>query len=417
MNTPVSRDLGHGVRVIPSDGGGIVVLSSDLDLGWRQRGGGRPGAAVVWEGSAFEVVECEPWRQGSRWTLEPWTGDDVMRVVITLDGAMVDAAALAVRKAARVAELRPWLWIGSPILGLTPASTQRRWRDEFDFPATLATALSAIGEIVVGTICVIELFVSMFGDESLFPQIPRLVILFGLVFFVEGAIRLAQAASDSGPVGSLIGWLVSFPKRRKSPSSVSTPAPTVQAFDASAGTLELVSTIHRRDWEEPGVLPYRGELFTLVDTDRLGESWVYHFHRVGDTADLGSIQLRLAPPRSRMEGRSFSDQRGAVETVLLTIAATLAPRRYQERWARELGIRPFWFTVMGASAELIGGLANLRAPGDQPGLLVLLNLYFCVEAMVRYSSLVFRGRPLGSVLGLPLATILERYFPGGSRSV
>jgi len=417
MTSTASRDLGHGVRVIPGDGGGIVVLSAELDLGWRTREGGRPGAAVMWEGSGFEVVDREPWRRGARWTLEQWRGDDVMRVVTPLDGATVAAAAKTARTAVRAAELRPWLWIGAPILGFAPASIQRRWREDLAFPATLATSLSAIGEIVVGAMCVIELFVSTVGDESLFPRIPRLVIVFGLVLFVEGAIRLAQAVSDLEPVGSLFGWLASIPRRREPPPSVPMPAPTVQAFDTSTGTLELLSTIHRRDWEDPGVLPYRGELFILAGTDRLGEGWVYHFHRVGDTDDFGSAQLRLAPPRSKMEGRSFADQRGAIETVLLTMAATLAPRRFQERWAREIGVRPFWFTLMGASAELLGGVTNLGAPGDQPALIVLLNLFFCAEAVVRVSSLILRGRPLGSVLGLPLSSILERYLPEVEPSV
>jgi len=412
MTSQTSRDLGHGVRVMPGEGGGIVVLSGEFDLGWRPRGGSRPGAAVVWDGSGFEVVEREPWRRGARWTLEPWTGDNVMRVVTPLDGATVAAAALAARTADRAAGLRPWLWIGAPILGFAPASAQRRWRDDLAFPATLASALSAISEIVVGAMCVIELLLSAFDNQTLFPWLPRPVIFFGLLLFVEGAIRMVQVFSELEPVGSLFGWLATIPKRRQPRSSVPIQAPTVQTFDLAAGTLELLSAIHRRDWEEPGVLPYRGELFKLAGTDRLGEGWVYHFDRVGDSDDPVSTRLRLVQPAARMEGRSFADQPGAVETVLLSIAATLAPRRYQERWAGELGIRPGWFTVMGASAELLGGLVNLGAAGELSVSTVLLNLFFCAEAMVRFGSLVFKGAPLGSVFGLPLTAILEKRLPG-----
>jgi len=417
MTSTTSCDLGHGVRVMPGGGGGLVVLSSDIDLGWRPRENGRPGAAVMWEGSGFEVVEHEPWRRGARWILEPWTGDGIMRVVTPLDGATVEAAALAARKAAQAGKLWPWLWFGAPILGFAPASRQRRWRDDFAFPATLATSLSAFLEIAVGAMCVIELFASAFGEEALFPWIPRPVVFLGLIIFIEGAVRLAQITSDPGPVGSLFGLPISILDGREKPQIEPIPAPRVEAFDAAAGILELISTIHRRDWEEPGVLPYRGELFILAGTEKFGQSWAYEFHRVEDTADVPGTRLRLVPPRSRMEGRSFSDRRGAVETVLLTVAATIAPRRYQERWATELGVRPFWFTLMGASAELLGGLVNLGAPGNQPALIVLLNLFFCGEAVVRFSSLVFKGRPLGSVLGLPLATILEGVLPESGRSV
>jgi hypothetical protein len=401
---------------MPSDGGGIVVLSAEIELGWRPRAGGRRGAAVVWEGSGFEVVEREPWRRGARWTLEPWLGEDVMRVVSTLDRAKVDGTAQAARAAARASGLRPWFWLLSPLLGFAPASRQLRWRDDMGFPATLATSLSAVLEIVVGAACVVEFLVSMLGDDSLFPWIPRPVIFFGLALFVEGAVRLAQAVSDCEPVGSLFGFPVSLLERRRTPPLEPIPAPAVRAYDASTGVLELLSMIHRRDWEEPGVLPYRGENFLLVSTDRLGAGWVYVFDRVEETPAGSATRLRLLPPRSRTEGRSFADQAGAFETVLLTIAATLAPRRFQERWARELGVRPLWFTMIGASAELIGGLANLGGSGNRSELTVLLNLFFCAEAMVRFSSLVLRGRPLGSILGLPLAAILERRLPdrGGS---
>ncbi len=417
MTRPTSCDLGHGVRVMPGDGGRIVVLSADFDLGWRLREDGRPGAAVMWEGSGFEVVERAAWRRGARWILAPWTGEDVMRVVLPLDRDSVVAAARAARAGARAARLRPWLLIGAPILGLAPASVQRRWRDDIAFPATLATALSAISEIVVGSMCVVELMLSAFGDESLFPWIPEPVVPLGLVIFVEGAIRMAHVVSENGPLGSLVGLPVTLLERRKSPPSEPIPAPTVENFDASTGRLELLSTIHRRDWDEPGFLPYRGEVFSLAAIDRLGKDWVYVFHRVVDADQPPAATLRLAPPRSKMEGRSFADQRGAAEIVLLSIAATLAPRRFQERWARELGVRPFWFTLMGASAELIGGVTNLDAPGDPKVLMVLLNLFFCAEALVRFCSLLFRGRPLGSVFGVPLAAILEKRLPESARAI
>lgn len=412
MTSSTSCDLGHGVRVMPGDGDGIVVVSAEFDLEWRPRHAGRPGSAVVWEESGFEVVERESWRRGARWILEPWTGDDVMRVVLPLDGAAVAAAARAAQRAARAAKLRGWFWIAAPILGFAPASRQRRWLDRYAFPATLATSMSAILEIAVGAVCVIELLASVLADGTPFPWIPRPLVLLGFFIFIEGAVRLAIFASDPGPVGSLFGIPLEILDHRGSVQSETIPAPTVQAFDVATGTLDLLSSIHRRDWSEPGVLPYRGELFTLATTDRLGEDWVYRFQRTEAFAEPWATRLRLVPPRSRMDGRSFADQPGAVETVLLTIAATLAPRRYQERWAERLGVRASWFTVMGASAELVGGLANLGGVGDRSEAMVLLNLFFCAEAVVRFGSLIFRGQPLGSVFGLPLATVLEKYLPG-----
>ena len=122
MTSTTSRDLGHGVRVMPGNSGGIVVQSSDYDLGWRTRIGGRPGAAGMWEEACYEVVEREPWRRGGRWILAPWTGEDVMRVVLPLDAAAVKASAERARLAARAEEMRPALQLLSPVLGFATGS-------------------------------------------------------------------------------------------------------------------------------------------------------------------------------------------------------------------------------------------------------------------------------------------------------
>jgi hypothetical protein len=44
-------------------------------------------------------------------------------------------------------------------------------------------------------------------------------------------------------------------------------------------------------------------------------------------------------------------------------------------------------------------------------LALLLNLFFVFEAVVRFSSVVLKGRPQGSLFGLPLVPILERILP------
>ena len=411
MTSTTSRDLGHGVRVMPGDGDGIVVQSSDFDFGWRPRMGERPGAAVMWEGSSVEVVEREPWRRGWRWTLAPWRGEDVMRVVLPLDDAAVHTAAVSAETAVRARKLRPWFWLLSPLLGFAAAPWQLRWRDELSFPATLATWLSAIFELVVGAACLLEFIAAIGGGITIFPWIPRWVTYFGLIFFVEGLVRLVQVAADSEPVGSFLGFLISFLERREPPTPEPIDAPSLQTYDEVGGVLEFVSTILRRDWEEPGLLSYRGDLFALDSTERLGESWVYVFGRLEVAENWDGPRLRLIPPRSKVVGRSFAGEPGLIKTGLLTIACTLAPRRFQERWASELGVGEKWFTVMGASAELLGGLSNLGASEVAPAPIVLLNLFFVGEAVVRFGSLVLRGHPLGSVLGLPLAPILERYLP------
>ena len=411
MTSTTNRDLGHGVRVLPGEGNGLVVLSENLDLGWRARVGGAPGSAVMWRGSGFEVVDREPWRRGARWRLAPWTGGDVMRVVLPLDEAAISSAAKAARMLALSTRIRPWLWLLSPILGFAPAAWQRRWRNTLGYPATIATWLSALLELAVGAVGVIETISAMGAGVSLFPWIPRPIVFFSLVFFVESLIRLAQVATDSEPVGSVFGLIAAVFERPSPRIEEPLPAPSVEAFDEGAGTLDLISPIQRRDWEGPGHLPYRGEAFALEATDRLGESWVYRFVRVAAAGELPETVHRLLPRRSKVAGRTLSDQSGVVKTVLLSIACTMAPRRFQERWAWQVGMRPTWFTVIGATAELIGGLGNLGGGRGGEPLALLLNLFFFVEAMVRFAAVVFNGRPRGSLLALPILPTLERLLP------
>lgn len=365
----------------------------------------------MWEGSSFEVVNREPWRGGDRWTLVPWTGEDVMRVVAPLDEGAVESAAVAARSSTVAVRLRPWLWLLSPLLGLAPAAWQRRWRDSWGYPATVATWLSGILEVAVGTAGVIEIMSGLGAGESFLPWLPRPLVYLGLALFVEGLVRLAQVVSDSEPVGSMFGLLVAVFERRSPAADDPPAAPSVARFDVRAGELELVSSIHRRDWESPGRLPYRGDLYVLEATTKVGASWVYRFVR-SDAAEPGSESThRLLPSRSKTVPRSFAEQPGIVKTVLLTIACTLAPRRFQERWAWQLGVRPSWFTVIGASAELIGGLSNLGAEPDGGTPVLLLNLFFVFEAAGRFAWLVLKGHPLGSVFGLPLAAFLEPHLP------
>lgn len=411
MTSSTGCDLGHGVRVMPGEGDIVVVQSAELDLGWRPRSDDARGSAVTWDGGSFEVVERSPWRHGASWVLVPWTGEDVMRVVLPLNGVVVEAAAREARAASREAQLRPWFWLLSPVLGFASASAQRRWRDEWGFPATTATWLSAIFEFTLGALCIMELMVASQTGVDVFSWIPRPLLFCGLPLCVEGLVRMKMVASDSEPIGSFFGLIGSVFERSKDPIPEPINAPAVKTWDDANGILGLVSTIHRPDWENPGLLSYKGDFFALDSTERIGESWLYVFGRLEVAENWDGPRLRLIPPRTEIKERSFADQPGFVKIVLLSIACTLAPRRFQERWAWELGVKAKWFTVIGASTELIGGLDNLGSPEGQTALTVLLNMYFVAEALTRFGSVLINRQPLGSVLGLPLAPILERVLP------
>ena len=133
MASQTSHDLGHGVRVVPGGADGVVVLSESIELVWRAREPDRPGSAVMWRERSFEVIARERWRNGERWILEPWTGEDVMRMISVLDASTVEERSEDQRAEAEAERLGPWLWLASPFLGFAIARWQLAWRDRWGF--------------------------------------------------------------------------------------------------------------------------------------------------------------------------------------------------------------------------------------------------------------------------------------------
>jgi hypothetical protein len=411
MTSAVGRDFGSGVRVVRGDGDRLVVLSENVAFGWRPRERGRPGSVVMLDGESYEVTEHETWRRGGRWILEPWVGEDVMRVIFTLDEASVAGATDAARTSATAARLRPWMVGLAPLLGFAASSWQRRWRDAWGFPAATATWTSAVIEMLMGAVGIVELIASFAGDVSVFPWVPRPLVFFGLYLFVEGIVRLAQVFADSEPVGTIFGLAASVFERPGERAVEPVPAPQVHLHESESGSLELASPIQRRDWEEPGLLLFRGENFAVDGLRREGETWVYVLSRIDVADDWDGRRLRLAPPRTPPVERSFSDAPGLAKTVALTIACTIAPARFQERWGWLMDVRATWYTVVGGGVELIGGLSNLGSGAGAEPTGLMLNLFFVVEAVTRLAWVVLRGRPLGSLLGWPLAPLLDHVLP------
>lgn len=117
----------------------------------------------------------------------------------------------------------------------------------------------------------------------------------------------------------------------------------------------------------------------------------------------GTIADRVRPPR-------------IVRTTIATAVMCMAPRTYQERWARHLGVRAVWFTLLGAAAELFGGWVNLGHGSTRDFSSLAVNLVFILEAVVRLALLISTGRPVGSLLGWVVQPLLARLMPGESDS-
>jgi hypothetical protein len=408
MEPEAGEDLGHGVYASPAPDGELTVTSPRLHLGWSAADGQVPGTAVLWAKQSYEVVGRTLVGRGARWTLRRWDEASAMRGVFKLERESVQEIADQAAAEACGARTRKLTVLLLPLIGLAPARLQKHWAGAWGLNTERATQLSAICELLVGAMGIIQIAASAFGGEAF---IPSWLAYLGVVLFGSGCVRLALVAADGEPVGSVLG-LVLLPLTPKNAPEAPEVAPSVRSIDGEAGMLVLASPVHRRDWDRDGVLPFRGDLFRLEHAEQEGSFWVYSFARTDHDAGEERV-LRLAPPPSSSVPRPAAepDAPSFLKTMLITAAVTLGPASDQERWSAELNVRAVWLTVMGAGAELVGGVANLqRDLGSTHQLLVLLDFFLVGEGLLRLGS-AFLGRPMGSVFGWILRPLYQRHLP------
>jgi hypothetical protein len=355
------------------------------------------------------VVAEERSRSETRWIFRPWQDSEVMRTVFRLDEAWVEALAVAEQEHRRRGVIR---WLSAPLaplLAMAPARLQRQWHDSWGFPAVAATLVSAIFELAAGGVGVVQLLAVTLGADWFLTGPLRLVAVIGPALAAEALVRLATAAANGEPMGSAAGLplVLLFPG---TPTPQHPPRPVVHLEDEESDVLEVHSDVIRRDWVHDGVLRYRGRAYRLVGLEMLGSGWRYRFELTDDEAVGPPLRLTVSNRRPEVADRARPPS--VIRTTMVTAAICMSPRRYQERWAQHLGVRPVWFTLLGAAAELVGGWINLGHDSGGGGSSTLaVNLFFLVEAVTRLALLVSTGRPVGSVLGWIAHPLLARMMP------
>ena len=389
----------------------MIVISPRLALEWRVAEGQTPGSAVLWNKQSFEVIGREPVGAGNRWILRSWDEGHAMRTVYTLDRESVAWLAEGAAAERRERRTRAGTMLLLPVLGLAPAALQKRWADSWEFVPSRATAFSALGEMAVGGIFLLELVAMTVGGSVILPAWLQWLAFLGPVLLVSGIARLILVFSGGEPVGSLLG----LPLRLLIPRETvahDDHTPKVRRVSEDGRSIEIVSPIHRKDWDRDGTLTYRGVPYRLDRSDQEGRSWVYRFHPgTGGSGDERKLSLKPPQETSYVKPHTIEAPPSIVRTALVTTGVSLGPRSDQERWAAHLGISPIWLTVMGAGAELVGGITNLGEDLGSGGVfLVLLDFFLVGEGLLRLGSVV-TGRPMGSVFGWALRPLYRRYLP------
>jgi hypothetical protein len=400
-----TEELGHGVAARPEPDGSWTVTSSRVDLGWQVRQGLVPGTAVSYRDDLFEVSGRERGEAGFSWRLTPWPEGETVRVVTLLDAARVAAAAATAADEARSRTIRRRLVAVLPLAGLLPRGVQERLQRAHNFPALLATEVSAAHEIGLGGLGVIQLVTAVMSSTAP-TQVVRWLIVATPLLIGEGVVRLALAMSQGRPFGSLSTWPITwFERRQPPPDPGSGYRPTTLRCDPAAGVLELATARVRPDWGEDGVLRFRDQVYRLLDKKPGQGRMVYRFALVepGTPPTLQLLPPPAAPPR------------GGAEPVLAWVTLpfrivlmSFAPRELQERWFRARGTSPLVATAASAFTEAFGGVVNLV---DRPagGILTLVDLFFLVEGTVRLTLALARGHGVGSLLGRPFLPLCRRW--------
>jgi hypothetical protein len=371
------------------------------------------GSAVLWRDRTFEVVHHRVTSGSEAWVLDPWPETEAMRTVFSLRTETIAELAGETDRDRKNRRMRAAIVPAVPLMGLAPAPLQRRWHREIGFPAIQATALSAVAEVGLGVVGVVQALAGGIGGAVFLPPYLMWLTVVGPVLMAVGLVRLASALGHDEPLGSPLGvpWLLVSGRDRRPVEEPVRPTIVRRSHD---GGVDLRSPIHRNDWPIDGVLGYRGELFVLTGCRREGDSWVYRF----DPADSDAVvpTLRLTPPKSAQTD-NVGRPPNVLATALITVVACLSSSEAQRAWADRIDVRPVWLTLIGGAAELIGGLHNLAAGGgDLSALGLLLNLVLVGDGSVRLALLTLSQEPVGSVFGVLLRPLTLRLIPHDHRA-
>ena len=261
---------------------------------------GHPGTAVQIGEDLFEVVSAE--KSGGEWVyrLEPWAGQDAIRVCIEW-GEEAEGEFLAGLRDDRIRERKRLLaWSAQALLGFLPAKHQDRLYQTIGLDPPRATLWSAALEAAVAfpfaVLFVIKAIAG--GMGSLGGQVPAWIGLPAVGAAAEGAFRLVAVISTGDPIGSLLFVLLGLRLKSEGPEYV--PTDKISAIE---GVLDVVSPVPKVWWEKAGGVTYEGEPYILAGSDRERTGFSYRFRKGGE--GFPALDPQLEQVRNRSSDLSY----------------------------------------------------------------------------------------------------------------
>ncbi len=256
---------------------------------------GYPGTAVRIGEILYEVVAAE--KSGEEWIyrLEPWSGEDTIRVYVDW-GEEAEREFSAGLRCARSQRRKDLLaWVSQPFLGFLPAKVQDRLYQERGLEPARATFWSAVLETVIAspfaTVFGINLFAG--GAAGLGLLLPTWAGLLSVVATAEGVFRLVGVVSTGDAIGSLFLAPFSFRWRSEGPRDV--PQDEILA---AGDMMTIVSPVPKVWWEKAGGASYKGEPYVLRESGREGMNYIYRFRKGGKGFPILDPALENARNRS-----------------------------------------------------------------------------------------------------------------------
>jgi hypothetical protein len=372
---------------------------------------GHPGTAVRMGEDLFEIVAAE--KSGAEWVyrLEPWTGQDTIRVYVVWNEASEREFA-AGRRDERIRQRKGFLaWGAQAFLGFLPAKSQERLAEATGLDPARATFWSAALEIVVATPFAILFVISLAagGMGRLGRSVPIWAGLLALPALAEGLFRLAAVISTGEPIGSLALALLGLRLKSEDPQFVAT-----DEILTIEGALTVVSPVPKVWWERAGGVTYGGESYILTESRREKDKFAYRFQKGGDGFPVMDPDLEKARNRSSDLSYVFAPLWGFLPADLqktIEFYGRYKPRPYV--------ILSICFNSLLAFAFVGPGLKNVYTGVYEIGSLVLVAaaLPLFVESLLRLSRLVWNGQTTGSLLAIlvkPLYNLVFKDQKGGN---
>ncbi|MDH4272196.1 MAG: hypothetical protein OEW18_09505, partial [Candidatus Aminicenantes bacterium] len=353
---------------------------------------GHPGTAVRIGEELFEVVAAE--KSGGEWIyrLEPWTGQDTIRVYVEWSEESEHEFAAGLRDD-RIRERKNFLaWGAQAFLGFLPAKNQERLSQVRGLDPARATFWSAVLETLVASpfalLFVINSVVGGMGGWG--GSIPGWAGVLGLVAMVEGVFRLVAVISTGDPIGSLFLAFLGFRLKPEGPRYV--PDDEISAVE---GLLNVVSPVPKVWWERAGGVTYGGEPYMLVGSGHERTKFSYRFQKGGEGFPLLDPELEKVRNRSSDLSYVYAPLWGFLPADLqqaLEFYGRYRPRPYV--------ILSICFNVLLAIAIMGPGLRNVSRGVFEIGSLVLLAAAgaLLMESIARLLRLMRDGRATGSFL-------------------